>query len=174
MADNLSPDACPTAALPHPGPISRARFFASCHPIAVSVPLAVIIAFGIATLAAFVLDVTPERREVFIPGVAAISLTAIGAAIFPLVARMHNIASGRDIAAVLVAATDPERPHLLAEIEGRLSNRYWRTPMTVFQLAMMFRAVRQVHGERAYRKHGREQAAGAEQERSNAQLSLRQ
>ena len=56
MADNLSPDACPTAALPHPGPISRARFFASCHPIAVSVPLAVIIAFGIATLAAFVLD----------------------------------------------------------------------------------------------------------------------
>ena len=172
MTDNLSPDACPTAALPHPGPISRARFFASCHPIAVSVHLAVIIAFGIATLAAFVLDVTPERREVFIPGVAAISLTAIGAAIFPLVARMHNIARGRDIAAALVAATDRERPHLLAEIEGRLSNRYWCAPMTVFQLAMMFHEVRQLHGERVYRKQLREQAARAEQNRSLAQLAL--
>ena len=172
MTDNLSPDACPTAALPHPGPISRARFFASCHPIAVSVPLAVIIVFGIATLAALVLDVTPERREVFIPGVAAISLTAIGAAIFPLVARMQSIASGRDIAAALVAATDRERPHLLAEIEGRLSNRYWCAPMTVFQLAMMFREVRQLHGERVYRKQLREQAARAEQNRSLAQLAL--
>ena len=172
MTDNLSPDACTTAALPHPGPISRARFFASRHPIAVAVPLAVIIAFGIGTLAAFVLDVTPERREVFIPGVAAISLTAIGVAIFPLVARMHSIASGRDIAAALVAATDRERPHLLAEIEGRLSNRFWRAPMTAFQLAMMFREVRQMHGERAYRKQLRQQAARAEHNRALAQLSL--
>jgi pyruvoyl-dependent arginine decarboxylase (PvlArgDC) len=174
MIDNQSANAQPIAGLPHPGPISRARFFASCHPIAVSVPLAVIIAFGIATLAALVLDVTPERREVFIPGVAAISLTAIGAAIFPLLARMHSIASGRDIAAALVAATDRERPHLLAEIEGRLSNRYWRAPMTVFQLAMMFREVRKLHGERAYRKQLRTQAARTEQEKSLAQLSMRQ
>ena len=171
MTDNLSADARPSAALPHPGLISRVRFFASRHTIAVSVPLAVIIAFGSATLAAFVLEVTPERREVFIPGVAAISLTAIGAAIFPLVARMHSIASGRDIAAALVAATDREWPHLLDEIEGRLSNRYWRAPMTVFQLAMMFREVRQVHGERAYRKQLREHSARAEQNGSIAQLA---
>lgn len=120
MTDKHTANAQPIAGLPHPGLISRARFFASRHPIAVSVPLAAIIAFGVATLAAFVLGVTPERREVFIPGVAAISLTAIGAVIFPLVARMHSIASGRDIAAALVAATDRERPHLLAEIEAAL------------------------------------------------------
>lgn len=174
MTDNPSANAQPIAALPHPGPISRARFFASRHPIAVAVPLAIIIAFGIGTVAAFVLDVAPERREVFIPGLAATSLTAIGAAIFPLVARMHSIASGRDIAAALIAATDRERPHLLDEIEGRLSNRYWRAPMTAFQLAMMFREVRQVHGERAYRKQLREQAARVEQEKSIAQLSLGQ
>ena len=173
MTDNQSANAQPIAGLPHPGPISRARFFASCHPIAVAVPLAVIIAFGVATLAAFFFDVTPQRREVFILGVAAISLTAIGAAIFPLVARMHSIASGRDVAAALVAATDRERPHLLDEIEGRLSNRYWRAPMTVFQLAMMFREVRQIHGDRAYQKQLREQAARAEQEKSIAQLLLR-
>jgi len=172
MTDNPSANAQPIAELPHPGPISRARFFASCHPIAVAVPLAIIIAFGIATLAAFVLDVAPERWEVFIPGLAAISLTAIGVAIFPLVARMHSIASGRDIAAALVAATDRERPQLLDKVEGRLSNRYWRAPMTVFQLAMMFREVRKLHGERAYRKQLREQAARAEQNRSLAQLSL--
>jgi hypothetical protein len=172
MTDDL-PDAQPVAGLPHPGTINRARFFASRHPIAVAVPLAVIIAFGIATLAAFVLDVTPERREVFIPGVAALSLTAIGVAIFPLIARMHSIASDRDIAAALVAATDRERPNLLAEIEGRLSNRYWRAPMTGFQLAMMFREVRKLHGERAYRKQLREQAARAEQVKSIAQLSMR-
>jgi hypothetical protein len=174
MTDDLPESAQPMAALPHPGIISRARFFASRHPIVVAAPLAVIIAFGIATLAAFVLDVTPERREVFIPGVAALSLTAIGVAIFPLVARMHSTASGHDIAAALVAATDRERPHLLAEIEGRLSNRYWRAPMTGFQLAMMFREVRKLHGERAYRKQLREQAARAEQVKSIAQLSLSQ
>lgn len=172
MTDNQSENAQPIAGLPHPGIISRARFFASRHPIVVAVLLAVIIAFGIATLAAFILDVTPERREVFIPGVAALSLTAIGVAIFPLIARMHSTASGRDIAAALVAATDRERPQLLAEIEGRLSNRYWRSPMTVFQLVMMFREVRQAHGERAYRRQLREQAARAEQEKSISQLSL--
>lgn len=173
MNDNLSPDARPIAALPDPGLISRVRFFASRHPIAISVPLAVIIAFGVATLSALFLDVTPERRELFILGVAAISLTAIGAAIFPLVARMHSIVSDSDIAAALVAATDRERPNLLVEIEGRLSNRYWRAPMTGFQLAMMFREVRKLHGERAYRKQLREQAALAEQNRSLAQLSMR-
>lgn len=158
-------------ALPAPGLITRARFFASRHPIAVAVPLAIIIAFGVATVAAFGLEVSPERREVFIPGVVAISLTAIGAAIFPLVAGMNRTASSRDIAAAMIAATERERPYLLAEIEGRLSNRYWRAPMTVFQLVMMFREVRQTYGERAYRKHCREQAARAEQEKYITQLA---
>jgi hypothetical protein len=174
MTDDLLENAQPIVELPDPGLISRARFFASRHPIVVAVPLAVIIAFGIATLAAFVLDVTPERRAVFIPGGAALSLTAIGVAIFPLIARMHSIVGERDIAAALVAATDRERPNLLAEIEGRLSNRYWRAPMTGFQLAMMFGEVRKLHGERAYRKQLREQAARAEQVKSIAQLSLSQ
>lgn len=174
MTDDLPENAQPIAGLPHPGLISRARFFASRHPIAISVSLAVIIAFAVATLSALVLDVTPERKELFIPGIAAISLTAIGVAIFPLIARMHSTASGRDIAAALVAATDRERSHLLAEIEGRLSNRYWRSPMTVFQLVMMFREVRQAHGERAYRRQLREQAARAAQEKSISQLSLNQ
>jgi hypothetical protein len=172
MTDNQYTDARPIAALPHPGPISRARFFASRHPIVVAVPLALIVAFGAATLVAFIFEVSPERRAVFIPGVVAISLTAIGVTIFPLIARMHNTASSRDIAVALFVATDRERPHLLAEIEGRLSNRYWRSPMTVFQLVMMFREVRQVHGERAYRKQLRAQAARAEQVKSIAQLSL--
>lgn len=171
MTDDLPENAQPIAGLPHPGLISRARFFASRHPIAISVSLAVIIAFAVATLSALVLDVTPEHKELFIPGIAAISLTAIGVAIFPLIARMHSTASGRDIAAALVAATDRERSHLLAEIEGRLSNRYWRAPMTAFQLAIMFREVRKLHGERAYRKQLREQAARAEQVKSIAQLS---
>lgn len=172
MTDDLPENAQPIAGLPHPGIISRARFFASRHPIVVAVPLAIIIAFGAATLAAFALEVSPERRDVFIPGVAAISLTAIGAAIFPLVARMHGTASSRDIAVAMIAATERERPYLLAEIEGRLSNPYWRAPMTLFQLAMMFREVRQLHGERAYRKQLRAQAALAKQNRSLAQLSM--
>ena len=171
MTDSKSSSALQLGALPTPGLITRARFFASRHPIAVAVPLAIIIAFGAASLAALGLEVPSERREVFIPGVAAISLTAIGAAIFPLVARMHRTASSRDIAAALVAATERERPHLIAEIEGRLSNRYWRAPMTVLQLAMMFREVRQTYGERAYRKHCREQAARTEQETYVAQLA---
>jgi len=87
------------------------------------VPLALIVAFGAATLVAFILEVSHERRAVFIPGGVAISLTAIGAAIFLAIARMHNTAISCDIAAAMVAATERERPHLLAEIEGRLSNR---------------------------------------------------
>ena len=171
MTDSKSSSAPHLGALPAPGLITRARFFASRHPIAVSVPLAIIIAFGVATVAAFGLGVPSERKAVFIPGVAAISLTAIGVAIFPLVARMHRTASSRDIAAAMIAATDRERPHLIVEIEGRLSNRYWHEPMTVLQLVMMFREVRQAHGERAYRKHCRQQAARAEQETYVAQLA---
>lgn len=171
MTESKSSSAPQLGALPTPGLITRARFFASRHPIAVAVPLAIIIAFGVATVAAFGLGVSSERKAVFIPGVAAISLTAIGVAIFPLVARMHRTASSRDIAAAMIAATDRERPHLIAEIEGRLSNRYWRAPMTVLQLVMMFREVRQTYGERAYRKHCREQAARAEQETYVAQLA---
>jgi hypothetical protein len=173
MTDSRSRTTPQLGALPTPGLITRARFFASRHPIAVAVPLAIIIAFGAATLAAFALEVSPERREVFIPGVVAISLTAIGAAIFPLVARMHRTASSRDIAAAMIAATERERPHLLAEIEGRLSNPYWRAPMTVFQVVMMFREVRQAHGERAYRRQSWEKAARAEQEKYVTQLAAK-
>lgn len=157
--------------LPNPGPIARARFYASRHPIAVAVPLAIIIAFSAATLAAVIMDVSSERRAVFIPGMVAISLTAIGAGLFPVIARMNSTASSRDIAAAMAAATDRERPHLLAQIEVRLSDNYWRTPLKVFQLVTMFREVRQVHGERAYRRQLREQAARAEQERALAQLA---
>lgn len=171
MTDSKSSSAPQLGALPTPGLITRARFFASRHPIAVAVPLAIIIAFGVATVAALGLGVPSQRKAAFIPGVAAISLTAIGAAIFPLVARMQRTASSRDIAAAMIAATDRERPHLLAEIEGRLSNPHWRAPMTVFQLVMMFREVRQTYGERAYRKHCREQAARAQQETYVAQLA---
>jgi hypothetical protein len=171
MTDSKFSSAPQLGALPTPGLITRARFFASRHPIAVAVPLAVIIAFGAATLAAFALEVSPERRDVFIPGLAAISLTAIGAAIFPLVARMHGTASSRDIAAAMIAATEQERPHLLAEIEGRLSNPFWRAPMTVFQLVMVFREVRQAHGERAYRRQRWGKAASAEQEKYVTQLA---
>lgn len=173
MTDCNSRDVPHLGTLPRPGLISRVRFFASRHPVAVAVPLALIIAFGAATLAAFALEFSPERRGVFIPGVVAISLTAVGMVILPAIARMHSIASSRDIAAALVAATDRERPHLLTEIEGRLSNRYWRAPMTVFQLVMMFREVRKLHGERAYRKQLQEQAARAEQERCLAKLAER-
>jgi hypothetical protein len=164
MTDSKFSEAQQLGALPTPGIITRVRFFASRHPIAVAVPLAVIIAFGAATLAAFALEVSPERRGVFIPGFVAISLTAIGAAIFPLIARMHRTASSRDIAAAMIAATERERPYLLAEIEGRLSNPYWRAPMTVFQLVMMFGEVRNTHSDRAYRRQLREQAARTEQE----------
>jgi len=171
MTDSKFSEALQLGALPTPGLITRARFFASRHPIAVGVPLAVIIAFGAATLAAFALEVSPERRDVFIPGLAAISLTAIGAAIFSLVAGMHRTASSRDIAAAMIAATERERPHLLAEIQGRLSNPYWRAPMTVFQVAMIFREVRQAHGERAYRRQRWEKDARAEQENYVRQLA---
>jgi hypothetical protein len=173
MTESKSSPAPQLGALPTPGLITRARFFASRHPIAVAVPLAIIIAFGVATLAAFALEVSPERREVFIPGVVAISLTAIGAAIFPLVAGMNRTASSRDIAAAMIAATERERPYLLAEIEGRLSNPYWRAPMTVFQVVMMFREVRQAHGARAYRRQRWESAARAEQEKYVTQLAAK-
>lgn len=171
MTDSKSSTAPQLGALPTPGLITRARFFASRHPIAVAVPLALIIAFGAATLAAFALEISPERRGVFIPGLAAISLTAIGAAIFPLVAGMNRTASSRDIAAAMIAATERERPYLLAEIEGRLSNPYWRAPMTGFQVVMMFREVRQNYGERAYRRQRWEKAARAEQEKYVTQLA---
>jgi hypothetical protein len=45
--------------------------------------------------------------------------------------------------------------------------------MTVFQVVMMFREVRQAHGERAYRRQRWEKAARAEQEKYVTQLAAK-
>jgi len=74
-------------------------------------------------------------------------------------------ASGRDIAAALMAATDHERPHLLAGIEERLASRLWSAPMTTFQLVLMFEEVRARHGDRARRKRLAERKEWAGQKR---------
>lgn len=86
----------------------------------------------------------------------------------------YSPASTTDIAAAIMAATERERPHLLKEIERRLTNTYCSDPITVLQLVLMFDEVRAAHGERAHRKELRKQAARAEQEKSLAQLSIRQ
>ena len=174
MTDNLSPDACPSTALPHPGPISRARFFASRYPVAIAIPLSLLVAFAAATAIVFALDLSPEKRSVSALYLTSISLTAIGAVVFTAIARMHRPASTTDIAAAIMAATERERPHLLKEIERRLTNTYCSDPITVLQLVLMFDEVRAAHGERAHRKELRKQAARAEQEKSLAQLSIRQ
>lgn len=174
MTDNLSPDACPSPALPHPGPISRARFFASRYPVAIAIPLSLLVAFAAATAVVFALDLSPEKRWASALYLTAISLTVISAVMFTAIARMHRPAGSNDIAAAIMAATERERPHLLKEIESRLNNTYCRDPITVMQLVIMFDEVRAAHGERAHRKELRKQAARAEQEKSLAQLSTRQ
>ena len=174
MTDNLSADARPSAALPHPGPISRARFFASRYPVAIAIPLSLLVAFAAATAVVFALDLSPAKRSVSALYLTSISLTAIGAVMFTAIARMHRPASSNDIAAAIMAATERERPHLLKEIERRLTNSYCSDPITVMQLVIMFDEVRAAHGERAHRKELRKQAARAEQEKSLAQLSIRQ
>jgi hypothetical protein len=173
MPDNQSPDARPIAALPHPGPISRARFFASHYPVAIAIPLSVLVAFAAATAVVFALDLSPAKRWPSALYLTSISLVAICALIFTAIARMHRPASSNDIAVAIMAATERERPHLLTAIEARFTNTYSRDPITVLQLVIMFNEVRAAHGERAHRRQIRQQAARAEKKRSLAQLSTR-
>ncbi|NJO55810.1 MAG: hypothetical protein HC834_05020 [Rhodospirillales bacterium] len=174
MTDNQSPDARPIAALRNPGPISRARFFASRYPVAIAIPLSLLVAFAAATAIVSALDLLPAKRLPAALYLTSISLVAIGAVMFTAIARMHRPASSNDIAAAIMAATERERPHLLTAIEARLMNKYCRDPITVMQLVTMFDEVRAAHGERAHRRQLRQQAAHAEQEKSLAQLSMRQ
>jgi hypothetical protein len=174
MTDDLLENAQPIAELPHPGIISRARFFASRHPIVVAVPLSLLIAFAAATAAVFALDVSPAKRWPAALYLTSISLVAICVLMFTAIARMHRPASSNDIAAAIMTATERERPHLLNEIEAQLTNTYCRDPITVLRLVMMFNDVRATHGERAHRRHLRQQEARAEQERSLARLASKQ
>jgi hypothetical protein len=171
MTDDQTANAEPIAGLPLPGLISRARFFASRHPIAVALPLSLLIAFAAATATVFALDLSPAKRSASALYLTSVSLTAIGALMFTAIARMHRPASSNDIAAAIMTATERERPYLLKEIEAQLTNSYFRDPITVLQLVMMFNDVRATHGERAHRRHLRQQEARAEQERSLAQLA---
>jgi len=173
MTDKPSANAQPIAGLPHPGPISRGRFFASRYPVAIAIPLSLLVAFAAATAVIFALDLSPERRWVSALYLTSISMVPIGAVIFTAIARMDRPASSNDIAAATMAASERERPHLLTEIEARLTSSYLRDPITVLQLVIMFNEARAAHGERAHRKQLRQQAARAEQERSLAQLSIR-
>ena len=99
-----------------------------------------------------------------------VALTAPGfaslvIALAPMFLARRCLADGGDIAAALASATAHERPHLLIEIEGRLSSRLRSEPMTTIELVLAFEDVREQHGDRARRRRLFEERGRIEQQR---------
>lgn len=87
------------------------------------------------------------------------------------VARLGGRPAGpTHIAAALQAATHAERPHLLRQIEARVGDRYRTDPLTIDELARLFREVRDAHGTRTKRREERRDRAKRAQQDYVARL----
>lgn len=87
------------------------------------------------------------------------------------VARLGGRPAGpAHIAAALQAATHAERPHLLRQIEGRVSDRYRTDPLTIDELARLFGEIREAHGTRTKRREDRRERARRAQQDYVARL----
>lgn len=73
-------------------------------------------------------------------------------------------AAAGHIAAALIAATDHERPHLVARIHSRLHNPHWPEAMTLSELAALFVLTRDEYGELARRRRAKAAEARAAQQ----------
>ena len=84
----------------------------------------------------------------------------------------RRAASPAHIAAALHAATMHEREHLLHQMRERMGNAYLTDPLTIEELASLFRAIREEHGSRARQRAEQQDRAKRAQEDYLANLAV--
>lgn len=149
---------------------ARMRFFVRRHPVALAI-VGGLFAGGCGALFVVLAPVFGFAGN----GPLFVAFAAIGFATFvtgfmPLFVRWDRAATVSDIAAAFASATMHERPHLVTRIEACLVSHTQSTPMTIFQLVLMFDEVRAEHGNRARRKRLFNQRDRTKQRRFVTQL----
>ena len=153
--------------------IARLRFFGNLHVTAIITLISLMVGLGGAIAIMPMIDPSPRLLTVLVSLLMGLGIAMMALAILSLVLAFDRTATARDIAAALAAATSHERPVLLGRIKDRVAARFPPTPMTMFDLILLFRGVREEHGTKAQRRHLAEQEAQREQASAIERLSIR-
>lgn len=151
---------------------ARLQFFGNLHVTAIIALISLIVGLGGAITIMPMIDPSPRLLAVLVSLLMGLGIAMLALAILSLVLAFDRTAE-RDIAAALAAATSHERPVLLVKIADRTAARFPATPMTMFDLILLFRGVREEHGTKAQRRHLAEQEAQREQASAIERLSIR-
>ena len=170
MIDDSSPQCLDSDALPTPGWPTRMRFFVRCHPATFATAGGLFVGGG----GAFLVVLTSGfgfagNGPLFVASMVT-GFTALLTGFMPLFITRGRAANVSEIAAALGNATLQERLRLASKIEARLASRIWSTPMSIFQLVVLFGEVRAEHGDRARQKRLVDKRTEIEQERFYGQL----
>lgn len=152
---------------------ARLQFFGNLHVTAIIALISLIVGLGGAITIMPMIDPSPRLLAVLVSLLMGLGIAMLALAILSLVLAFDRTATPRDIAAALAAATSHERPVLLVKIADRTAARFPATPMTMFDLILLFRGVREEHGTKAQRRHLAEQEAQREQASAIERLSIR-
>lgn len=131
--------------LPVPGIIARARFFGQRHLVASSLLMSLSGAGGGVIIFAILAGIAMEGRAGLMLIYSALNFSNACMLLTWLLASRRRATTG-EIAAALEAATNDERPHLVARLQARLSSRIQTEPLSASQLATIFDGVRSEHG----------------------------
>jgi hypothetical protein len=156
-----------------PSMIDRLRFFGNLHVTAIIALISLMVGLGGAIAIMPMIDPSPRLLAVLVSLLMGLGIAMMALTISSLILAFDRTATARDIAAALAAATSHERPILLAKIADRTAARFPPTPMTTFDLILLFRGVREEHGTKAHRRHLAEQEAHREQASAIERLSIR-
>ena len=151
--------------LPTPRWTTRMRFFVRRHPFALVIVGGLLAGGGTALIIVLTAGFGfAGNGPLFVAGTAT-GFAALLTGFIPLFVTWERAATTSEIAAALGSATMHERPHLATRIEARFATRVWSTPMTIFQLVLLFSEVRSEHGDRARQKRLVDECTKIEQER---------
>jgi hypothetical protein len=153
--------------------IARLRFFGILHVTAIIMCISLLVGMGAALAMVPIIDPARGLRAILLSLAVGLGIAPIGLVMLSPRLAFERVTTARDIAAAPAAATGDERPVLLGRINDRVAVRFPPTPVTVFDLILLFRGVREAHGTKARRRKLAQQAARREQGSAIERLPVR-
>ncbi len=151
------------AAPVRPSTTDSLRFFGNLHATAIIACISLTVGLGAATAMMPVIDPARGLQAILLSLAMGLGIAMMVLVILSVALAFDRVATARDIAAALAAATSDERPVLLGRIADRVAARFPPTPMTTFDLVLLFRGVREEHGVQARRRQLADANARSEQ-----------
>ena len=139
--------------------IDRQRFFGILHVTAIIMCISLLVGMGAAIAMVPIIDPACGLWAILLSLAVGLGIAPMGLAMLSARLAFERVTTARDIVAALAAATGDERAVLLGRINDRVAVRFPPTPVTVFDLVLLFHAVHDEHGTKARRRQLAEQAA---------------